>query len=79
MMKFENCRYWVINWYTGECFISDCLQRCVKRVSSMLRENAQEKRYTYGVIDDKKTGIRYVTNDGKNWIIQENEVNVNEF
>lgn len=69
-MKIETYRYWGINRHTGELFNTNCLQICAKWVSSTLRECARDQVYTYGAIDDEKTGVRYVTNDGKNWIIQ---------
>lgn len=69
-MKIETYRYWGSIQHTGELFNTNCLQTCVKRVSSRLRECAREQVHTYVAIDDEKTGTRYVTDDGKNWIIQ---------
>lgn len=77
-MKIEYYRYWGSNPYTGGLFNTNCLQLCVKWVSSSVRECANDKIYTYGAIDDEMTGARYITDDGKNWIIQENEVKSNE-
>lgn len=76
-MKFEKNRYWGINRHTGELFNTNCLQRCAKWVSSTLRECMREQIRLYGIIDDGITGVRYVTDDGKNWIIQK-EVKCNE-
>ena len=69
-MKIETYRYWGSNRHTGELLNTNCLQKCVKWVSSTLRECAREQVHTYATIDDEKTGVQYVTDDGKNWIIQ---------
>lgn len=68
-MKIETYRYWGSNQHTGELFNTNCLQSCVKWVSSRLREYAHEQIRTQETIYDEKTGVRYVTDDGKNWII----------
>ena len=78
-MKIETYRYWGSNQHTGELFNTNCLQTCVKWVSSRLRECAQEQIHSQETIYDEKTGVRYVTDDGKNWTIQmQKEVTKNE-
>lgn len=53
-MKIETYRYWGSNQHTGELFNTNCLQSCVKWVSSRLREYAHEQIRTRKQFTTKK-------------------------